>query len=818
MENPNAQCLIVLTVANEQQAALCKQLLTEYNISDSVQVVCDDTSGTPIGTGGSVLKIIETFYYKYKKIVIINSGGYSKRAFNYAIRGKAFISLNYKTRSKPLISYILENIAIISKKMHDGVLVCCSDILVDTSNIDIVLDHNTGFCIKTDFNTASHHGVMIPDSQYFLQDYEHKKTAEYLRKILPHKKGALTDLGMTFFDSKTVELLQKCCMENNLISIFQQQNLQLCLYEDIVKLLSKNVCLEEYLTSDTSALLKPLKSKLFDALSKSTMHVYELTNQHFFHFGTLSSILSCSFFLNDSKARNLFFNSSISKDCHVGNGTICDNVILSGKGLIGQHCIISDVVLHDAIIPNNTSIFGVRLFNGKYVTIVIPINENPKELQGGTSLWEVPRFYASESFQISFKKYQEKAKGEKISMKTCLKNADYSYFLILKRMIVNTKVPNNQYLMMRKHVIKQHFDYLKKPKTLSCLKDSIEIRLPVRINLAGTWTDAMPYCTDNGGEMINVCVKVDDKLPVCVDIEKLHDSHIELVSDNKITTYDSNQEEISDDFILHRTALLTLGINNDMFLNEGFRLSTYVHKLEKGSGLGVSSILLAGIFLAFRQMFGFSYTDNDIVNMVFVAEQIMQTGGGWQDQVGALFPGIKKSTSLPGIPQTVSWKLLPPGNKIKTVFSNRCIIIPTGINHSGSGILIDIMNRYIAHEPKCLQAFQDMLELTNEMEKSVLEDDTDNFFRLINLHHRLLQEFSPLVINQNINEIIEQISSSCSAVSICGAGGGGYLFAVLKENISLVSLQSLFQMKFPKIKSKILKIDLCISDEWTILE
>ena len=46
-------------------------------------------------------------------------------------------------------------------------------------------------------------------------------------------------------------------------------------------------------------------------------------------------------------------------------------------------------------------------------------------------------------------------------------------------------------------------------------------------------------------------------------------------------------------------------------------------------------------------------SDDDLYDIVLCMEQIMSTGGGWQDQVGGVTPGIKFITTKPGIDQKI---------------------------------------------------------------------------------------------------------------------------------------------------------------------
>ena len=56
---------------------------------------------------------------------------------------------------------------------------------------------------------------------------------------------------------------------------------------------------------------------------------------------------------------------------------------------------------------------------------------------------------------------------------------------------------------------------------------------------------------------------------------------------------------------------------------------------------------------AIFEFFGQEVSDDDLYDIVLCMEQIMSTGGGWQDQVGGVTPGIKFITPKPGIDQKI---------------------------------------------------------------------------------------------------------------------------------------------------------------------
>ena len=88
-------------------------------------------------------------------------------------------------------------------------------------------------------------------------------------------------------------------------------------------------------------------------------------------------------------------------------------------------------------------------------------------------------------------------------------------------------------------------------------------------------------------------------------------------------------------------------------LGGGIQLSTWVVGVPKGSGLGTSSILSAACGKALFEFMGRKIDDASLYSLVLCMEQLMSTGGGWQDQVGGLTSGIKLIRTKPGLCQDI---------------------------------------------------------------------------------------------------------------------------------------------------------------------
>lgn len=188
------------------------------------------------------------------------------------------------------------------------------------------------------------------------------------------------------------------------------------------------------------------------------------------------------------------------------------------------------------------------------------------------------------------------------------------------------------------------------------VKDQVDIALPVRVNWGGGWTDTPPHCNEKGGVVLNAAMKLRGIYPVQITVKRLDELHVEFESKDigVYTTVDSAAEiqdchNPYDSFALHKAALIACGIipvREEVDLQEilkrmggGIYLSTQVYGVPKGSGLGTSSILSGACVKGIFEFLGQERTDAEIYDVVLGMEQIMSTGGGWQDQVGGLTEG-----------------------------------------------------------------------------------------------------------------------------------------------------------------------------------
>ncbi len=341
------------------------------------------------------------------------------------------------------------------------------------------------------------------------------------------------------------------------------------------------------------------------------------------------------------------------------------------------------------------------------------------------------------------------------------------------------------------------------------LKKDAVVSLPVRVNWGGGWSDTPPYCMENGGNVLNAALSVNGRFPIEAKVCKLDRKVIALESTD-IGSYKeftdiselTDCSNPSDPFALHKAALISCGVipydtkDKSISIKElceklggGLYINTRVIDIPKGSGLGTSSILAGACVKALYEAFGEQVNDETIIERVLCLEQLMSTGGGWQDQIGGIVDGIKLLSSKPGIKQNITCKPLEIDNDVKTELNERFAIIYTGQRRLARNLLRDVVTGYICGESESIEAHYNIQRLAVLMSFELEKGNIDGFAHLLTEHWHESLRIDAGSTNICIDQIFSVIDDLIEGKMICGAGGGGFLQVVLKRGVSKALLR-----------------------------
>ncbi len=343
-------------------------------------------------------------------------------------------------------------------------------------------------------------------------------------------------------------------------------------------------------------------------------------------------------------------------------------------------------------------------------------------------------------------------------------------------------------------------------QSLKILQGEVETRLPVRVNFGGGWSDTPPYCIENGGNVLNAAIKLNGEFPIEVIVRRLDEKKVVLASadsDASAEFYSTEAlqrcQDPGDPFALHKSALIASGliphkgeVNLESVLTRvggGVYLSTRAIDIPRGSGLGTSSILSAACIKGLAEFFGEKLQNEEIYERVMWMEQIMSTGGGWQDQVGGLTKGFKFVYSEKGIKQDVKCVELNISDSTVDELNKRYAIIYTGQRRLARNLLRDVVGKYIASNKQSVSALSEIQRLSMVMKATLEKGNVTAFAELLNQHWELSKKLDSGSTNTCIDQIFISIDDLIDGKMICGAGGGGFLQVIMKKGITREDLR-----------------------------
>lgn len=334
----------------------------------------------------------------------------------------------------------------------------------------------------------------------------------------------------------------------------------------------------------------------------------------------------------------------------------------------------------------------------------------------------------------------------------------------------------------------------------------IEVSLPIRINFGGAWSDTPPFCINEGGLVCSASANINGKRPINVTIEEIADEKIIIENDRaKLELKEIEPLEkinLQDEFALFKIILDLVQIRK-----KNFKLRVNCSDIPKGSGLGTSSIVALAVLKALYQFEEREIDIQQLINQVLEVERRIGTGGGWQDQAGAVESGVKILTSNPGNYQEVKIKKIKMPIDAQKELQKRLLLIYTGETRNSKEIVHEIMGKY-QNDVHVRDKICQLKEIALQMEKSLKEGDIGKFSELLNQNYELSKTLNNKIENRTTRKIFEMIDDLIDGKMICGAGNGGFIEVILKKGIEKEELQLLLDKCFPNSLVKVWKVEI----------
>ncbi|MGE9289665.1 MAG: bifunctional fucokinase/fucose-1-phosphate guanylyltransferase [Puniceicoccales bacterium] len=339
----------------------------------------------------------------------------------------------------------------------------------------------------------------------------------------------------------------------------------------------------------------------------------------------------------------------------------------------------------------------------------------------------------------------------------------------------------------------------------SILSDQvIWARSPVRLDLAGGWTDTPPYCFLNGGRVVNLSVELNGQPPVQIFARSSGRAgitlrSIDLGSEVVLRSYSDvgAYAGIGSGFAIPRAALALCGFHPEFQSGVGYaslddQLKEFGGGLEisllcaipKGSGLGTSSVLSAALLACLSELFGFGWDTVAIGNRVLALEQMLTSGGGWQDQFGGAVRGLKMLETLPGLDQTPDIRWLPGHLFTDPQYQGCRLLYYTGVTRVAHNVLSEIVRGMFLNRQEHLRCLEDLAEHALQMYECLQKGNFERMGRLVDRTWALNQRLDSGTCTPVIEKILAPLEDWILGKKLLGAGGGGYLLLLAKDETS----------------------------------
>ncbi|CAI5462608.1 unnamed protein product [Closterium sp. Yama58-4] len=345
---------------------------------------------------------------------------------------------------------------------------------------------------------------------------------------------------------------------------------------------------------------------------------------------------------------------------------------------------------------------------------------------------------------------------------------------------------------------------------------TVTVTLPVRLDIAGGWSDTPPWSLERCGTVLNMAVMLDGKRPVGATVTVVKEPGVLMEDDSgaslhipdpaTIPTHLSPQEP----FVVVKAALLVTRIStllspssSSSSLFVGLHIRTWAD-VPRGSGLGTSSIVAAALVRALlllvrgggRSRNGAEQTpeatdgapeatekppekapevtDEEVSRLVLLQEQRMGTGGGWQDQVGGLYPGVKCTTSLPTRPIRLVVDPLPLLPAFRSNLQQRLVVVFVGQVRLARNVLKNVVTRYLQRDSRLISTIQRLTDLAEIGRRAIATADLDLLGRVLSHTWDLHQELDPHCSNPHVDALLAAVEHLSCGAKLAGAGGGGF--------------------------------------------
>lgn len=298
--------------------------------------------------------------------------------------------------------------------------------------------------------------------------------------------------------------------------------------------------------------------------------------------------------------------------------------------------------------------------------------------------------------------------------------------------------------------------------------EKIKVIAPTRIDFSGGFTDVEPFSSYATGEVVNAAInryshvylkrRKDDKIDIWS-----HDLKKKLCITRENIVYDGNLD-------------LLKAVIKELNFSSGLEGEIY-SDVPSASGLGTSASVCVALVYALTRLEDKIMPKEEIAETAYKIESLINRGGR-QDQYAAALGGI--NYMIFGNERKIE-KINLTKKTIKTLEKKLCLVY-TGKTHLSGSLINDVMGNYENKLKETTFALYNLKRIPSLMKVELEQGNIDLVGKLIAENWENQKRLDNSITNSEIDKYFDYLKNETCGGKATGAGGGGSLLFVAKNN------------------------------------
>lgn len=894
---------LVITTANRRQAGAVRMQLDERARRGALPPGCrtlvvPDAREARIGSGAATVLALAAVARRDRaapdgrRVLVLHSGGDSRRLPAYAAEGKLFASLPMAApgmRCGTVFDLLLEDVLALAPRAGGEVIVAAGDCVIGMRQHPVTLDGPgvIGVAQRASAARAMRHGVYVADARGAVRAFLQKPSVDAMRRAraLDARERALVDTGLVSFDADSARALMAAAgvtrgrdgrvrvRRGSLADGAARAALpHVDLYRELMCGFAparRRAAQPESADPTLRRVLAPIHAAM-----RARRFACRVTESGaFLHVGSTREMLAslvgpgapvAEFGLRSESdpvpprrlrgTGHAVALDTVAGEVHVRTGRAVLDRCEVGRADLGGDNLVVGVRARTLRLPRGVSVFTVPLRGGARVAVACGERDDFKMplgtpgAPGDGTLWDAPMWpecsgpdgldgvrWMWDGARASRGRAATRTGARLRSMREIVAEADLeaiarerSAIAIANARSVDVRTlhavgdPLRRARLAARAALDAPGTYGAAPKrraaAFAAVGEAVLERMPlpsrpacavvlhdqavwasapVRMDLAGGWSDTPPICNEAGGAVVNMAITLRGQLPVQVTAKLDEEPVLRITSTDlgRTRVIRSARELVRRGDPVHwaalaESALVLTGLAPpDPGASLGRWLArvgggvslTLFSAVPKGSGLGTSSILGAAVIRALDRVSGRERTPDELVAATSALEQMLSTRGGWQDQVGGAIGGFKLARTAPGAAQHPRVERLRVPAAALRELESRSVLLFTGTRRMAKGILENVVWNWLSGTATARDAVRRLHANAHAMRGALEEGDVDAVVRELSEYRELKRRMDPGSCTPAFEALAARWRTHLAGWCFAGAGGGGFVLLVAHD-------------------------------------